>query len=250
VLPFIEEESLHRLDFGQEDLAESMSINVRLQTPLSLFVCPTRRICAPWPISEKYPYVRTPKPFGEVTRVARADYAINAGSSSAISFGGPVDFAQGDDEKFWQTTTTGQFSGISHLRRAVGYRALTDGASKTYLVGEKVIDFRSYDTGESLGDNESQYAGYSTDLHRFAGAIERMAISQSPTALPLSDSVTTVDGLPGHARFGGAHPNGYIAVNCDGSTHFVTFEIDPDVHFRFGHRSDQGNDFQALFRSR
>jgi prepilin-type processing-associated H-X9-DG protein len=179
--------------------------------------------------------------------VARADYAINAGTSHVFSFGGPADLKQGDDALFWKNAPNPEnFSGISHLRMAASLKAIVDGNSKTYLVGEKHLHTESYSTGLSLGDNESMYAGYCTDLHRFAGAVENMKLSLPPFAAPLSDNINPASGVPGYARFGSAHPNGVNMAYCDGSVHFTSYEIDPEVHFRAGHRSDDGNPLELV----
>jgi type II secretory pathway pseudopilin PulG len=249
LLPFIEEQGLHRFGQGQQ-VAEGDLVAVRLRTPVCLLVCASRRNCARWPVSDKYPYVRSPKPFGAATEVARSDYAINGGSSVAIVHGGPTDFLQGDDEKYWRTSITNRkISGVSHIRFAAALRSITDGASKTYLVGEKYVESAWYETGESLGDNESQYAGYCTDLNRFAGAVERLALSQSPVAPPLNDNAIPGSGLPGHSRFGSAHAEGLNMLTCDGSLRFMGFDVDPDIHFRLGYRNDSGDSFESLLRA-
>jgi hypothetical protein len=241
ILPQIEERELY--DLGSE-LSGGTAVALysqRLQTPISLFVCPSRRPCLPWPIANKYLWVYAPKPFGDVSAVARADYAINAGSSHIFHFRGPPDLHQGDDMDFWRNAPYPKdFSGISHLRIAASIRSITDGTSKTYLAGEKYLDPESYTTGTSLGDNESLYAGYCTDLHRFAGVIENLKLSRPPYAAPLNDHTMPADGIPGSVRFGSAHSTGLNMAHCDGSVHFVAYEIDPAVHFRAGHRADHG----------
>jgi hypothetical protein len=158
--------------------------------------------------------------------------------------------AEGLDEEYWERGSWLRgFSGISHLRTATSIRQLIDGSSKTYLVGEKYIDAANYHTGESLGDNESMYAGFCTDLHRFSGALERIGLSLPPYAEPLSDHAIADIGIVGYARFGSAHTTGLNFVYADGSTHFVSFDINGEIHFRFGHRFDGGNPIHSLART-
>jgi prepilin-type N-terminal cleavage/methylation domain-containing protein len=248
-LPFLEENELHNLGLHVTGHTATELYSRRLQTPLGLFTCPSRRSCNAWPVSDRYPHVSNPKPFGEVSVVARADYAINAGSSHIFGAGGPADFAEGDDENYWRRgPSIRTFSGISHLRTAAAMRSIIDGASKTYLVGEKHLRPADYLTGESLGDNESQYAGYCTDLHRFAGVVERIALSLLPYAEPVHDHIVVSDGISGAARFGSAHSSGFNMAHCDGAIHFVSFDIDAEVHFRSGHRRDCGDPLATLLR--
>lgn len=250
LLPFLELQDLRELGISQEASEANLSYSTRLRTTIELFTCPSRRPCRAWPVSDKYGYVKSPRPYGEVLEVARSDYAINGGASNVISHGGPADLKQGKDELYWLTATSSRkCTGISHLRTAVRLRAITDGTSKTYLAGEKYVESSSYETGESLGDNESMYSGYCTDLHRFTGAIERAALSLSPVAPPVADTEVVVDSLPGHARFGSSHPGGLNMLNTDGSVSSLSYEVDPEVHFRFGHRFDGNADFAALLRS-
>jgi prepilin-type N-terminal cleavage/methylation domain-containing protein len=249
LLPFVEEQDLQQLGVGQLGADAVDSLSRRLRTPICLFNCSTRRPCRIWPISDKYPHVRTPKPYGAVAEVARSDYAINGGSSALISHGGPSDFNQGDDALYWHTAVSDRrVSGVSHVRFAVSLKRVLDGSSKTYLVGEKYIEFFAYDSGESLGDSKSLYAGYCTDLNRFAGAIELLSVSQSPLAAPLDDNSIVSSGVSGSARFGSAHSQGFNMLNCDGSTNFTDFAIDPEIHLRLGHRNDAGAALESLVR--
>jgi type II secretory pathway pseudopilin PulG len=249
LLPFAEEQDLHDLGFALSGADADRAYSLRLQSSICLLVCSSRRPCTTWPVSNKYPYARTPKPYGTVADVARSDYAINGGSSVLITHAGPMDFNLGDDESYWRTASSNRkYTGVSHLRTAASLRQITDGASKTYLVGEKYIESAHYDTGESAGDNESQYAGYCSDLHRFAGALERLTVSQSPLAPPISDSAASSSGVSPPFRFGSAHVDGLNMQTCDGAVHYVDFDIEPDVHLRFGHRNDGGAAIDALFR--
>jgi prepilin-type N-terminal cleavage/methylation domain-containing protein len=247
LLPFMEESTLQNLGAGSVGAIADELYSQRLQTPLAVFNCVSRRPCAAWPIADKYAYIRTPKPFGRPNIVARSDYAINGGSSHVYGFDGPRDLAEGNDPLYWATAPVpARFSGISHLRTAIALRSITDGTSKTYLMGEKYIDHGSYSNGESVGDSESLYAGYCTDLHRFAGAVENVRHSLIPLAAPLSDHDKQASGISATSRFGSAHPAGFSMVYCDGSVDFLSFEIDPEVHLRSGHTRDADNPLSSL----
>jgi hypothetical protein len=246
-LPFVEEGALQSLGTGLQAAAAHEAYSLRLQTPLQLFTCPTRRPAQVWPITDQFAYMRKPKPFGEVTAVARADYAINAGSSHILSFDGPASLAEGEDASYWAgATNVTKFSGISHLRLGISIKSIVDGTSKTYLVGEKHLAVDLYSTGSSPGDNESMYSGYCTDLHRFAGSIESLKLSLSPLAAPLADGKPADTNVADYVRFGSAHYTGINMAHADGAVHHVTYDMDPELHLRAGHRHDGGADLNNL----
>ena len=159
-----------------------------------------------------------PKPLGSVREVGRSDYAINAGATLAFSFNGPSDVATGDAPGYSWPNMVGfgnprfSFSGISHLRIGTSLRRVEDGASNTYLCGEKYLNPTQYENGESLGDNESLYSGYCSDNHRFT------EMDLTPTA----DGAVPPDPRT-HFRFGSAHAQGANMAYCDGSVRVVSF---------------------------
>ena len=235
-LPFLELGDLHKLGLNQTGSSADESYSLRLGTPLPMFTCPSRRRCATWEVASTFSYAGAPRPFGHAARVARSDYAINGGSSHAFSFSGPPDFKSGDDILYWKNTTyPGMFSGISHLRTAASLSSCDDGLSRTYLVGEKMIDPEKYENGQSVGDNDSLYSGYTNDLHRFAG----LAGASPPWVQPMPDGNELIEPR-GYIRFGSAHVDGFHMAFGDNAIKFIDFNIDPETHFRAGHRRDLG----------
>jgi len=247
-LPYLEEQALHDLghDFGLHANATDAhgAFTQRLETSLPMLTCPSRRQAGLWPIVS--PHVSTPKPFGLPKFVPRADYAINAGASHILSFPGPESLAEGDEVPFWKDATyVGDFTGISHLRIGISPRAIEDGLSHTYLLGEKYLFVDDYETGRSPGDNESLYSGYCTDLHRFTGNIH--ADPTNRHLPPLQDPVSWIAmPLPGFLRFGSAHAAGFSMMYCDGSVRWIAFDVDAEIHLRSGHRHDGGASLSAL----
>lgn len=236
ILPLIEQQSLHDVAAPGSRIGAARL----LATPVGLFTCPTRRPCRLWPISSLFPYMQNAKPDGaSIEMVARSDYAINAGATLAFSFPGPPDIAAGDSNTFsWPPMTSPttdpllDFSGISHLRCASSLKSIADGASNTYLIGEKMLSPDQYENGESMGDNESMYSGYCTDNHRFtrAGKIN----------LPPAQDTFVALAMPSQLYFGSAHASGANFAFCDGSVRLVAFDVSPDIHFRAGHIADGG----------
>jgi prepilin-type N-terminal cleavage/methylation domain-containing protein len=236
ILPHLELNDLHNLGYAMTGSAADAAYTRRLETPVAIFVCPSRRTCRAWEVASIYGYGGAPRPHGNALRVGRSDYAINGGSSQAVSFPGPPTLEAGDDPYWWRHVhTVTDVSGISHLHTAARLASVDDGTSKTYLVGEKMMDPEKYENGLSIGDNDSLYAGYSNDRHRFAG----LAGSLPPWLPPLPDGDEKVD-PPGFLRFGSAHADGFHMSYCDGSVHFVSYDVDVTTHFRAGHRRDGG----------
>lgn len=239
ILPNIEQDALHRLGQGLTGIEADIAYVRRMQTPLSMFNCPSRRSNTARPAIAAH--ALNPRPFGSTTLVVRADYAINAGGTHVSSFPGPETLAQGDDPGYWESNGTAvldvdDFTGISHLRIGVPLKKIEDGTSNTYLVGEKYLAYSNYDTGGSPGDNASMYAGYSYDTHRFSST--RNFAGTTIYLPPISDSKQlSLADLP-YVRFGSAHTQGFNMTYCDGSVHWISFDVEPEIHRRHGHRFD------------
>ena len=248
ILPLVERNDVHEL--GRDNDAAGFS--QRIETAIPLFVCPSRRTTGLGPAVVSH--IRSPKPTGSPALVARGDYAINAGVSNIMGFPGPANLAEGDQPEYWSNVVQssndrlGHFTGVSHLRSAASLNEIVDGASRTYLIGEKHLSVDDYDTGASVGDNESLYSGYCTDLHRFSGNLN--AGPGGAMVAPLADSSLPNDGLPGYLRFGSAHPAAFGMVYCDGSVRWRDYQMDPLLHLQQGHRADGGAPLEALVAAR
>ena len=233
-LPYLELNNLHQLGGDPTALDASEKYSERLSSPICIFTCPTRRRCSTWAVSDSKAYFSQPKPIGSITVAARGDYGINGGASHVFFHPGPGSFEQGDDPTFdWPNSKL--TTGISHLRFGVRANQIEDGTSNAYLLGEKFLNPEHYADGESLGDNETLYSGYASDLHRFT----RIDLA------PLQDTPTKST-IRGELRFGSAHPIGCYFALCDGSVKFTAYDIAAEVHYRLGHRSDLGAPLTSL----
>ena len=239
-LPYIEKSSLYHLGEGLSGGEADVAYTVRLGTPIPLYVCPTRRTCSTWPVGNSHS--GSFRPIGTSKWVAKSDYAINGGVVTVASFSGPASLDEGDRETYWRgLILPATMTGVCHLRTSTSLRQIVDGTSHTYLVGEKMISPDNYESGMSTGDNDAMYTGFSNDLHRFSGNIK----SSSPWVPPLPDGPENVEPL-GYLRFGGPHANGVLMSYCDGSVQTVAYDVDSSVHFRAGHRGDEGAAIEDL----
>ena len=101
---------------------------------------------------------------------------------------------------------------------------MQDGASNTFLAGEKYLNPDWYATGLDIGDNETMYLGHNEDIDRWGG----------PRYPPHQDQA----GYGGRMSFGSAHAGSYNAVFCDGSVHAINYTIELETHRRLVHRRD------------
>ena len=129
----------------------------------------------------------------------------------------PASLAQGDDPSF-QWDDMSRQTGISYQRSQVKMSDITDGASNTFLIGEKYINSDHYTDGKDLGDSETMYCGDDMDLLRWTGSTARWAPPRDNN-LPVQDRPTLIVG-PGSERCNGSAastPSDFNMSFCDGS---------------------------------
>ena len=226
ILPYLEENTLHELGRNATGDARREATSRRLQSPLTVFTCPSRRESRAWPIAGPSEHIRSPRDGSSVEQVARACYAVNSGS-----FVGPVPILGPDlleDAREFDWPETRKYNGVSFIRSSIRDKHIRDGSTKTLFAAEKYLYVRDYQNGEDSGDNESMYAGYSIDLNRYC----------NPEIMPRNDGLD--DEMTLSLRFGGPHAVWY-AVFCDGSVRGLDFEIDSKLHQRQANRSDRGS---------
>lgn len=216
VLPFIEQKSLHGLGSGLDAEQRQEASATRLQTPLAVMHCPSRRAVAPLPATTNLPRETSP-----LFVMARSDYAANSGDLILQGTAGPATITEGNTSYQW-TAKTYKCTGISFLRSEVTLASLVDGASNTYLVGEKYLNQMYYETGEDTGDDESMYAGHSLDNFRYGVNPPRQDTYGSSTP----------------QRFGSPHNGGCHMAFCDGSVQVVSYAVDARVHGAQANRRD------------
>jgi prepilin-type N-terminal cleavage/methylation domain-containing protein len=239
ILPYIELQNIHSL--GKDGNPNTLTpgqldgASKRTMTPVSMFNCPTRR---PAKLYQEHPDANLQFPEINanrdiVTAMVRADYAGNAGGVPNVQWGSRPSSLSGIDTFNWTKLDPNNANdrvilgnlGVFHYRSEVRLEQIVDGASNTYLAGEKYLDPDAYEDGRDYTDTESAYAGNNDDVLR------RTSLE------PLQDT-------PGvgqlSQRFGSPHPAGLHMAMCDASVTTISYDIDPVVHWDFGTRDPEG----------
>jgi len=225
ILCFAESSGIYNLGLGQTGAAKLASHATRVQTPIPMFNCPTRRKLGPFPNSQAVNNASTNGSVPAVlSTVARSDYAANCGNYSRCEI---------DPGPAWDGTSPlpaapampSQETGISYRCSKVTIAAVRDGLSNTIAVGEKYLPEQNYMNGADAADNENMYVGYDNDLFRSTNGV---------WGLPHQDS----EGVANQLVYGSPHFSGFNSVFCDGSVQVITYSINPVVYDCLGNRSD------------
>ena len=236
LLAFIEETSLRKLGAtgnpSSYTQAKKDASRVRAQTVLPLLLCPTRgRTFGP-------NYFATS---GDMTNmwtnglaeVTKTDYAMNGGRAApsitaGLSFnGGPgIGALAAADSTINASYTAAQLNcdGISHWRSQIKLRQVSDGTSKTYMLGEKYLNFATNTAITSGSDNQSWEIATDWDTYRFG------------QVAPDFDS--NPDAVANNTNFGSAHSGTFNMVMCDGSTQVIPYDISLATHTALSGRKD------------
>ena len=234
VLGYMEEGNLRGMGDGMRGSDRLRAIKTRAKTPVSTFYCPSRRPPLPHPgISSTY-LAGDPVQQFDLELHGKTDYASNSGDTETNdTTTGPGSLAEGDDPAYWEqfSEEINRHTGIIHLRSEVKMRHITDGASNTYLIGEKYMDATQYFTGRDESDDENVYTGYDNDHSRWTMLSPPLGNGNGP---PRQDT----PGLRSQYIYGSAHSSGFHSVFVDGSIHVINYLIDEEVHRRLGNRQD------------
>jgi prepilin-type N-terminal cleavage/methylation domain-containing protein len=227
VLPYIEQQQLHDLGLGLTGTALYHQHKVRSETPLQCATCPTRRPSIL--LSNGSPQTMVAGNCeNPLIGHASTCYAVNTGDVS-VSL---IVVANTDDTTSWKDS---DYTGISHLKSEVTVARITDGASNTYLLGEKGVNPDDYLDGLDWGDDWTMYTGHQDDIARTVGWADSTYPSGYYPLPPAQDQPG--DGTT-RIRFGSAHATSCNMSLCDGSVRSIGYMIDPEIHRRLGNRED------------
>lgn len=220
------------------------------QTPISIFNCPSRRPPAlrraSWTPGV---IVQTWLPTASTTQgIVKGDYAANVGDSTywaSDNLWRPTSYANAATGAW---TNTGKCkpvpdvncqSGIMYYHSDVGVQQITDGTSKTYLIGEKYVFPDGYEgtsnttgPGFTFGENQALYTGFEWDNGRVAWN-ENKALPQEYFQ-PRQDQ----PGYDNYGAFGSAHSAVFNMAFCDGSVQGIAYDIDATAHRWLANRFD------------
>jgi prepilin-type N-terminal cleavage/methylation domain-containing protein len=250
ILPNLDNDPLHKL--GGSDGVTATSLNQMagaqtcISTALPFMNCPSRRRAVTYPANGYKPINANASPL-----LGRSDYAANAGNESdaVLSWAGPTittfkaagggfTFADANWQPFYQTcigylpnnggTTYGEPNGVIYTGSQVRKDDITDGLTNTFLLGEKYLNPSNYSNGLDKGDSKSMFSGCAVDNERTTYPLNGML------GTPLQDraEITAFD------IFGSAHSDSCCFVFCDGSAHWIKYNIDTLTYQCLGCRND------------
>ncbi len=233
ILPYLELQTLWELGGGLTDSnAKAQAVARRLQTPVSVFNCPSRRRSIAYPYPHSSPYLNATKP----PAIGRSDYAACGGdmANPTGSVAGPGSLSEGDGmtEDQWNgwPGTHNDATGVIYRRSQIQVAHIRDGTSNTYLLGERYLNPDNYFHGVACADDQGWDQGYDYDTNRWTYPGEAFR--------PRRDTPGYNSNNGCDVNFGSAHPSGFHMALCDGSVHRISYSIDLEVHRRLGNRSD------------
>jgi len=142
----------------------------------------------------------------------------NSGMSSTFDWSGVDGTANNSDGSIKST-------GVIFRASMVTTSSIKDGASNTYLLGERYLDPAFYNSDGGCDNSQGWDAGYSYDTQRWTvnpPAQDRFGYSDS------GSGCSTI--------FGSPHSAGFNMALCDGSARAVSFGIDATLHRLLGSR--------------
>jgi prepilin-type N-terminal cleavage/methylation domain-containing protein/prepilin-type processing-associated H-X9-DG protein len=249
ILPYIDEHALHHLGTGLSDTALQDANTQKVQTPLAVMHCPSRRPARLYAASgNTFANGRGRSDDAPVDKIAKLDYAANAGQGD----GWMGNVWRGNWFSNSYNTALRQVLDPQDPR-SEGYRVVnrgivwfasrttlsevSDGASKTIMVGEKWFLPERKKVGLNgwtlwgLGgtDRSGLCVGWDRDTssQRSTGGISGVYLPQQDGHLPVSPRA-----------FGSAHAGSLNAVFCDGSVRAISYDVDPETYLRMGLRDD------------
>jgi len=217
ILSYLERSDLRELGRGQDSSARRASLASLTRNSLAILRCPNR---GPAGLAPQSPGA-APYNAAWSAQVARTDYAVNEGDYVPPGGPGPPTLAEGDDPAYTGWDDTSLATGICHQRSRVKMGQISDGASRTYMLGEKYVSVGGYGTADDHGYDQSPFCGEDWDINRW-------------TIRPPKRDGSVED----PQIFGSAHPSGCNMAFCDGSVRTISFAIDPAVHRSLGNRQD------------
>lgn len=234
LFPYLEQTALFQLGAdGQPDKITPEQKNgaaICIQTPVSVFVCPSRRGVKTYPMNLRHTDCNIDTDPERL--VGKSDYAGNYGTLATEPVGTlivPEDFDECVRKTQNRTWGSGSETGVIFQRSTVSIAEIRDGTTNTYLLGEKNVDASRYESGDGVGDNESICDG--TDNDSIRSCYYR---NDSDNRRPIQDR----EGANLGQMFGSCHSGAFGMAMGDGSVQRISYELEPRIHAWLSHRSD------------
>jgi hypothetical protein len=246
----MEEATLREAGQGLTGPAKEAAMLAVVSTPIPIFNCPTRRAALAYPLAlERHANLANnlTSCLGDQCLIARSDYQANSGNGNAIDPDGPGSYAEAATRD-WEAedgpgrdTFREQF-GITYERSAIRIPQITDGTSKTAMVGEKYRSSSNYINGLDSADDQNIFVGHDRDMNGYTYLFNPNPffpyytyMDRTPfNAAPLQDR----HGYELLYHFGSAHPTGIHMAMCDASVQTINYDISPEVFAAMGGRED------------
>lgn len=244
ILPYIEEQSL----FDQFNLEEGFSLlrdralsnecgsaqNAAAQLqPMPAFKCPTDPVASEQDALCCY-------------HICQGGGPLNEGGVNATNYNGLTSCSN------WQPGTTGIYmNGVAHANSKISVGKITDGSSKTIMLGENRLHM-VIGENPSFPDRANLWSSAENEGSSHAGPAQASAATDTG----INGDNRTGTGPPGnqysnhykqwihHAwrsiNFGSFHPGGANFVFADGSTHYLSEDIDLKLYQAIGMRANGG----------
>jgi prepilin-type N-terminal cleavage/methylation domain-containing protein len=275
LLPYMEATALHDYGAGETTAASGITmVNKQLSLSLGFMNCPSRRGGQTFPMdSSMNPYNPLPPTSSSVVsvtgNVGKGDYAANAGvrydrpnqngTETEVVLGCVLDPGAGGTSagsEFPTTYDSGKkgtafnplhrWSGVIFQRSNVTDGHIKDGLSKTYLIGEKYIDRRHYDTGTYISDRGNMFSGMGSDNYRTTYVRpQNSGLGADDPGQPFDSTLPTLvndrddaSGTGNQCVFGSPHSGIVHFAFCDGSTKPISSSIDGLTHRYLGEKAD------------
>lgn len=224
---------------GDADINELMrGMIALLTTPVPVFNCPSKRPLSVHPLDNSPHFDRSRLAYNAPTctstggcRVVRGDYRANAGNRDARDVPGPpLSF-----NTSWNGGIRSTQNGVMYQQSTVRILEILDGTSKTALVGEKYLNPNHYYSGAYTAEDQSLYSGHDNDNCGYTGDFH----AKRTDIYPPEQEIAGPDLNRHRFAFGSSHPVGLHMAYCDGSVHFLEYEIDENVWVKLGGRDDE-----------
>ncbi len=247
ILPFIDQQNLWILGQGAAYGTAKYNATMQMNTSaVGLIICPSRRAAQAYPTNTAIHNCCSTQYDGNGDQMfpllkIKTCYVVNIGDTQVTIplYPGPpqppTTYLAGDTSWPWPAQST--WTGICNMRSEWTAAHVSDGTSKTAMLGEKLIDPDYYFNGADGGDDWTALSGQQDDTSRGAFCNYGGSTPNNPPngcVVPMRDSA----GYQNSNMYGSAHPVSCNFAVCDGSVRSLSFAVNPEIFRRFCNRMD------------